>query len=216
MRPKSRAPLQMQVISALVQGHEYFRQTEHLYMVLVSITIGLLGGLGAIGFRECIRLFQLVAWRADPVTLEFVRTLPWWWKVLVPALGGLLVGMIITRFAAEAKGHGVPEVMESVALRGGRIRPRVVLAKLLASGICIASGGSVTVAVNYDDGTDAGQFSNPDDIEEGESRIRVEVSTDFTMITPVLRGLFPATTIRYVSARTIVAGARAHKPTEVP
>ena len=175
MRTIRRKPLQVQAVSALIQGHEYLRQTEHLYMVLVSIVIGLLGGLGAIGFRECIRLFQLVAWRADPVTLDFVRTLPWWWKVLVPALGGLLVGMIITRFAAEAKGHGVPEVMESVALRGGRIRPRVVLAKLLASGVCIASGGSVgregpIVQIGSAIGSSIGQW-----LRIGERRLRTLV-----------------------------------------
>ena len=112
-------------------------------MVLVAIVIGLLGGLGAVGFRECIRLFQLVAWHTDDVTLNYLRDLPSWWKILSPAVGGLIVGLIIVRFAAEAKGHGVPEVMEAVALRGGRIRPRVVVAKLVASGVCIASGGSV-------------------------------------------------------------------------
>ena len=57
--------------------------------------------------------------------------------------GGLIVGPLIYFFAREAKGHGVPEVMEAVALRGGRIRPRVVIAKLVASGVCIGSGGSV-------------------------------------------------------------------------
>jgi len=112
-------------------------------MVLVAIVIGLLGGLGAVGFRECIRLFQRVAWHTDNVTLSYLRDLPSWWKVLSPAVGGLVVGLIIVRFAAEAKGHGVPEVMEAVALQGGRIRPRVVVAKLVASGVCIASGGSV-------------------------------------------------------------------------
>jgi len=140
---RRRIPLLAPVLRSLTLGHEYLRQTEHLYMVLVSIVIGLLGGLGAVGFRECIRFFQSVAWGADPLSLDYLRGLPAWWKVLTPAAGGLLVGLIITRFAAEAKGHGVPEVMEAVALRGGRIRPRVVLAKLFASGICIASGGSV-------------------------------------------------------------------------
>ncbi len=53
------------------------------------------------------------------------------------------MGLITHRFAREARGHGVPEVMEAVALRGGRIRPRVVVAKMLASGVSIASGGSV-------------------------------------------------------------------------
>ena len=112
-------------------------------MVLASILIGLLAGLGAVGFRELIRLVNLVAWHDGQYTLEYMQSLPSWWKVLVPSLGGLFVGMIGYYLAREVKGHGVPEVMEAVALRGGRIRPRVVFAKLIASAVCIGSGGSV-------------------------------------------------------------------------
>jgi CIC family chloride channel protein len=63
--------------------------------------------------------------------------------VIVPAVGGLLVGPLVYFFAREAKGHGVPEVMEAVALRGGRIRPIVAVVKSLASSLSIGSGGSV-------------------------------------------------------------------------
>ena len=144
-------------------------------MVLVAIAIGLLGGLGAVGFRECIRFFQAVAWQTDSVTLDYLRDLPIWWKVLTPAVGGLIVGVIIVRFAAEAKGHGVPEVMEAVALRGGRIRPRVVVAKLIASGVCIASGGSVgregpIVQIGSAIGSTVGQW-----LRVGERRMRTLV-----------------------------------------
>lgn len=114
-----------------------------MYMVIVSVGVGVLGGLCAVGFRELIRIGQLVAWRTGSYTLDYIRELPAWWKVLAPASGGLIVGLIIHFLANEAKGHGVPEVIESVVLRGGRIRPRVVLAKMMASGVCIASGGSV-------------------------------------------------------------------------
>jgi CIC family chloride channel protein len=63
--------------------------------------------------------------------------------LVVPAIGGAIYGPLIYRFAREAKGHGVPEVMEAVAMRGGRIRPRVSIVKALASAICISTGGSV-------------------------------------------------------------------------
>ena len=63
--------------------------------------------------------------------------------VIIPAIGGLIVGPLIYFFAREAKGHGVPEVMEAVALKGGRIRPVVAVVKSLASSITIGSGGSV-------------------------------------------------------------------------
>jgi chloride channel protein, CIC family len=118
-------------------------------MVLVATVIGLVGGLGAVGFRLLILQFQKWIWQPEGEIsdsgglLERIRELPDWWVIGAPALGGLLVGWIVHTFAREARGHGVPEVMEAVALRHGRIRPRVVAAKALASSLCIASGGSV-------------------------------------------------------------------------
>ena len=123
--------------------HDGLRQTEQVYMVLVAVVIGLLGGLCAVGFRLLIQILNQVAWHESRYTLEYLHSLPIWWKILAPAAGGLIVGLITYRFAREARGHGVPEVMEAVALKGGRIRPRVVVAKMLASGVSIASGGSV-------------------------------------------------------------------------
>ena len=130
-------------LAYLRSAHDALRRTEHIYMVLVSVVIGLLGGLGAVGFRLFIKFIKDIAWHEGEYTLAYLTELPWWWKVLAPAAGGLLVGLITYRFASEVRGHGVPEVMEAVALRGGRIRPRVVIAKLFASGICIGTGGSV-------------------------------------------------------------------------
>lgn len=118
-------------------------------MVLVATLVGLIGGFGAVGFRLLIQQFQKWIWRPETEisahggVLETIRQSPEWWVIGAPALGGLLVGWIVHTFAREARGHGVPEVMEAVALRHGRIRPRVVAAKALASSVCIASGGSV-------------------------------------------------------------------------
>ena len=72
--------------------------------------------------------------------------LPWLglgFFVVIPVIGGLLYGPLIARFAPEARGHGVPEVMIAVADNGGRIRPQVALVKALASALCIGMGGSV-------------------------------------------------------------------------
>ncbi len=123
--------------------HRRLRETEGLYMVLLAAVIGVLGGFGAVLFRRFIELVNLIAWRQGPITLAHLATLPWYWKIAAPAVGLLLVGFITYYIAAEARGHGVPEVMESVALRGGRIRQRVVWAELVASGMTIGSGGSV-------------------------------------------------------------------------
>ncbi len=58
------------------------------------------------------------------------------------ALAGLLVGFVVNRWASEAKGHGVPEVMEAISVRGGKIRPRVAAIKVFASSLTIGFGGS--------------------------------------------------------------------------
>jgi CIC family chloride channel protein len=123
--------------------HDGLRQTEQIYMVMVALVIGLLGGFSAIGIRLLIRAVNAISWHQGAYTIEYIAALPFWWKLLAPAIGGLFVGFIVHYISSEAKGHGVPEVMEAVVLRGGRMRPRVVAAKLLASGICIGSGGSV-------------------------------------------------------------------------
>ncbi|HEX4428543.1 MAG TPA: chloride channel protein [Frankiaceae bacterium] len=66
-----------------------------------------------------------------------------WFVVLAPVVAGLLYGPLVYRFAREARGHGVPEVMAAVARNGGRIRPQVAVVKALASALCIGGGGSV-------------------------------------------------------------------------
>jgi CIC family chloride channel protein len=105
-----------------------------------ALLVGIGAGLGAVVFRWLIDRVHAVAFEGLPKLLPFLDN---WILVLAPALGGLIVGPMIYFFAREAKGHGVPEVMEAVALRGGRIRPIVVVIKSLASSICIGSGGSV-------------------------------------------------------------------------
>ena len=91
-------------------------------------------------------------------------------------LGGLLYGPLIQRFAREARGHGVPEVMLAVAENGGRIRPPVTIVKALASAICIGTGGSVgregpIVQVGSALGLDAGQL-----VRMSEGRLRIIVA----------------------------------------
>ncbi|MGD8278271.1 MAG: chloride channel protein, partial [Gemmatimonadota bacterium] len=131
------------MIVKLKKLNDSLRQTEQIYMVMVALVIGLLGGFSAIGIRLLIRAVNSLSWHRGAYTIEYIAALPFWWKLLAPAIGGLFVGFIVHYIASEAKGHGVPEVMEAIALRAGRMRPRVVAAKLLASGICIGSGGSV-------------------------------------------------------------------------
>ncbi len=109
-------------------------------MLLTSLIVGILSGVGAVLFRNLIDWLQNLAYKDISELIQDYYPLH---LILIPALGGAFVGPLVYYFAREAKGHGVPEVMESLELRGGRIRPRVVVVKSLASSICIASGGSV-------------------------------------------------------------------------
>ncbi len=116
---------------------------EHTIMAVLGVVVGTAGGFGAVGFRYLIDFFQTLAYGGKNDLLELVVNLPWYYRVMVPAIGGLIVGPLVYFFAREAKGHGVPEVMEAVALKGGAIRKRVVVVKTLASAISISTGGSV-------------------------------------------------------------------------
>ncbi|HOG17596.1 MAG TPA: chloride channel protein [Syntrophales bacterium] len=117
--------------------------SDHAVMVLIAILVGVLSGYGAIVFRYMIRLVQWLFFGPGGATfLETVSAAPLYVKILAPALGGLIIGPIIFFIAREARGPGVTETMEAVALRGGRIRKRVSIVKILTSAVCIGSGGS--------------------------------------------------------------------------
>lgn len=118
------------------------RLSEHTFVILLAILIGLFGGYGAVVIQYSIHFFQEIFWGGD-FNLKTISDIKWYWKILIPAMGGIVVGLVIRFWSKEAKGHGVPEVMEAITLRNGIIRPRVVLAKLFASSFYIASGGSV-------------------------------------------------------------------------
>ena len=103
-----------------------------------AVVIGLATGLGAVLITYLIRGINWVGYQWIPAAFDGGKI----YVVVVPAVGGLVAGVLIYKWAAEAKGHGVPEVMEAMALRGGRIRPIVAVIKILASSFTIGSGGS--------------------------------------------------------------------------
>jgi chloride channel protein, CIC family len=115
----------------------------------VAAAVGVGSGLGAVVFRY---LIYFVTWLVTG-HVEFGQDghvgsshLPWLglgFFVVIPVIGGLVYGPLIYRWAREARGHGVPEVMAAVAENGGRIRPQVSVVKAVASAICIGVGGSV-------------------------------------------------------------------------
>jgi chloride channel protein, CIC family len=116
-----------------------FQPPETVVLIGTALLVGLGTGAGAILFTWMINLMNrfFFGWLKDQLPFLGEGIL-----ILAPMLGGLVVGPLIYFFAKEAKGHGVPEVMEAVALKGGRIRPVVAVIKSVASAVTIGSGGS--------------------------------------------------------------------------
>ena len=120
-----------------------YRMNEHAVMIIMALVVGTLGGLGAVVFRLLIRFFQSIFFGTGNINiLDHLMGLPWYAKLIPPIIGGAIVGPIVYFLAKETRGSGVPDVMQAVALRGGIIRKRVAFMKILASSICIGSGGS--------------------------------------------------------------------------
>jgi chloride channel protein, CIC family len=117
-----------------------FHIAQSTFLIVTAVFVGLGGGFGAVAFRwligaETYLAFGVIGPRLGTIfgPIAIVAQL---------ALGGIAAAFISARFAPEAKGHGVPEVMEAVALRGGQMRPRVIAVKALASATSIGFGGS--------------------------------------------------------------------------
>jgi len=118
----------------------HLRTSDVIYFLLFSIIVGMGGGFGAILFRWLIQHFRNLFFDEGANLLDFMGS---YYVILIPLAGGLIIGPLIHFFAREVRGHGVPEVISAMVLRGGMIRPRVAVVKALASSICIGSGGSV-------------------------------------------------------------------------
>ena len=124
------------------------RRVGLLVLCLLALFVGVMTGVGAVALRALIGFIHnaflrgVLSFHYDANVLEgpsrfgdFV--------LLSPIIGGLIVVFLVQRFAPEAKGHGVPEVMDAVFYRGGNIRWQVAVIKSLASALSIGSGAAV-------------------------------------------------------------------------
>jgi CIC family chloride channel protein len=119
-----------------------------LLLCLLAVLVGVIAGVGAWVFRLLIGFFHnlLFLGKISPYFDANVHTATdvWGaWIIAVPIIGAVGVAWLVKTFAPEAKGHGVPEVMDAIYYNDGKIRPIVVVVKSLASALSIGSGGSV-------------------------------------------------------------------------
>ncbi|WP_197513142.1 chloride channel protein [Acidihalobacter aeolianus] len=117
------------------------------FMILAAL-VGVVAGLGAVAFRALIAVFHnaLFYGRFGLFYDAQVHMPPSVWGagvILVPVVGALGVAFLIQRFAPEARGNGVPDVIEANFFHQGRIRPRVAVVRPLASALSLGSGASI-------------------------------------------------------------------------
>jgi len=117
-------------------------------LFLIAPLIGLIAGYAAWLFRLMIGVIHNLAFYGQlSATYDanlHSATSPWGWLIIfVPVIGGLVVVFLVKNFAPEAKGHGVPEVIDAIYYRRGRIRGVVSIVKAMASAITIGTGGSL-------------------------------------------------------------------------
>jgi len=115
---------------------------------ILIVLVGIVAGLGAIVFRQLIGLFHNILFYGQFSMYYDVlqHAAPSRWGIgiiLAPVIGAVVVAFLVKNFAPEAKGHGVPEVMDAIYYERGIVRPIVAVIKAIASSISIGSGGSV-------------------------------------------------------------------------
>ena len=133
---------------ARVVDEDEARRLSLVQLSLMALSVGVVTGLGAVLFRDLIGLIHNLAFEGRVSAAYdanvFTPPAPWGpWVILVPVIGGIFVTFLVSNFAPEAKGHGVPEVMDAIYYKSGVIRPVVALVKSVASAMAIGTGASV-------------------------------------------------------------------------
>ena len=124
------------------------RSVNLVIFSLIAVLVGVVTGLGAIVFRILISVVHDLLFFGQLSTSYdaniYTPASPWgWFVIFVPVIGGMGVVFLVRTFAPEARGHGVPEVMDAIFYKEGRIRSAVAIVKSLASALAIGSGSAV-------------------------------------------------------------------------
>lgn len=137
--PATISPILRTISRSLSRLIDRYQPSANSVLLLTAVVVGSLTGLLAVGLIEAIRLsFKFFYGGVAGVWPGLGR----WWIIVLPALGGLLAGPILTRYLPEGRASGIPNVMEALILRNGRIRARVIPLKLLLTSLALGSGGS--------------------------------------------------------------------------
>ncbi len=129
-----------------VRGWDFLRHRGpgQIQFWFIALLVGVASGFAAIGFRFAIEGLQTWAYGTeDPNTLHsFAETLHWGWVLTIPALGGMVVGLILYLFTTDGRVRSVSDVIEGAAINDGRVDNKAGLASAVCSWITLSTGGS--------------------------------------------------------------------------
>ena len=132
--------------SNLRRGLQLVRQNgpSQVQFWFIALLIGIAAGFAALFFRKGIEALQALLYGTDNVqTLHsFAGSLPWYWVLLIPICGGLVVGVILNAFTRDGMARGVADVIEGAAMHRGRVSTRAGMASALAAFVTLSTGGS--------------------------------------------------------------------------
>lgn len=115
---------------------------DTIYVLLIPI-IGLITGIAALAIAHVLALLQRLLWGNGENLLTSVAAAPWYYRLLIPGLGGATLALMVLLFKRDVRGGGTAGLMEAIALRGGRIRMRREVPAVIAGIVTVSSGGSL-------------------------------------------------------------------------
>jgi CIC family chloride channel protein len=119
------------------------RHEELTGIVFWAASIGVLGALASVTFREAIRLFEFVLTGHSGSLVQVATLIPKWQRVLVPVIGGLLAGFTLHFGARALQSRRAVDYMEAIVVGNGVIGARATVIRSVASLLTIGSGGSI-------------------------------------------------------------------------
>lgn len=134
------------VLSSLVARFEFgvVKTALHLGFWCVALIVGIVTGAAAVAFQLGIAWAQTWVYGTPDVNRlhSFAETLAWYWVVIIPTLGGTIVGIIFHTLTRDGRVRSVADVIEAAALHEGRVEQKEGIASALASFITLSTGGS--------------------------------------------------------------------------
>jgi H+/Cl- antiporter ClcA len=114
-----------------------------LMLAAMALVVGTAGAFSALALVKLIALCSNIAWfgRFDTTTIPISHAMTRPWMALIPAAGGLIIGLMARYGSEKIRGHGIPEAIEAILIGGSRMSPKVAVLKPLSSAISIGTGG---------------------------------------------------------------------------